>query len=314
MRRSGWAVLAAALLLTGCADLQTGRLLESPGDLPPRARVSGVPFYPQEESYCGPASLAMVLSWSGQRVSQEEVAPTVFTPSREGSFRTDVLGAARRKGRLAVSVRGMRELLAELAGGHPVLVFQNLGLSWIPRWHYAVAIGYDLGRETVVLHTGTREARPVAMDTFERTWARADYWGAVVLPPGELPATAQATPVLEAAVALENLGRLGAAETVYASATERWPGRLGAWIGLANARYARGEKQEAERALRSALERHPRAAEVWNNLAVVLSDLGQSEEAVRAAKKAVRLGGGDDRYRRTLREVSGKDSPAAGRR
>ncbi|HKJ88660.1 MAG TPA: C39 family peptidase, partial [Gammaproteobacteria bacterium] len=97
-------------LLSACAHLQSDQLRQHPGQLPERAKVAGVPFYPQKAHYCGPASLAMVLSWSGRKVDQEEVAPEVFTPGRKGSFRTDVLGAARRQGRLAVPVGTMKGL------------------------------------------------------------------------------------------------------------------------------------------------------------------------------------------------------------
>jgi hypothetical protein len=298
------ALLVVAVLLAGCADLQSDRLLEDPGDLPPKARVAGVPFYAQKAHYCGPASLAMVLSWAGQPVSQEAVAPQVFTPDKKGAFRSDILGAARRRGQLAVVVRGMADLLGELSGGHPVLVFQNLGLSWYPRWHFAVAIGYDLGREDIILHSGTRRSRTVAMDTFERTWARTGYWGMVALPPGQLPVTADATAVLQAAVGLERAGQVAAAARAYAAATKRWPGRLGGWIGLANARYRMGDLQGAAKALRGGLEHHPDSAEAWNNLAVVLGQRGRRQAAVAAAERAVELA--DERsgiYRETLKEV-----------
>ena len=69
----------------------------------------------------------------------------------------------------------LTKILSELRAGHPVLVFQTLGLSWIPRFHYAVAIGYDLSARTLLLHTGRSERRPVSLRLFERTWA---------LPPG----------------------------------------------------------------------------------------------------------------------------------
>ncbi|HKJ70232.1 MAG TPA: PA2778 family cysteine peptidase [Gammaproteobacteria bacterium] len=302
-------LLAAAGLLAGCATLQSDRIREDPGDLPPRAVVSGVPFYAQEAHYCGPASLAMVLSRAGAAVSQDDVAPQVFTPGKEGSFRTDLLAAARRRGYLALTVRGMRDLLAELASDHPVLVFQNLGLSWYPEWHFAVAIGYDLPAGDIMLHTGTREARLLSLDTFEYTWARTGYWGMLVLPPDELPPTADASAVLEAAVGLEQAGRNRAAAQSYAAATRRWPRRLGGWVGLANARYRLGDLNGAEEALRAALDRHPRAAEAWNNLAVVLADRGEKGAAVAAAEKAVELGDAPA-YRRTLREVGG--GPASG--
>jgi tetratricopeptide (TPR) repeat protein len=304
------AVAVAVLLVAGCAGLESERLREDRGGLPAAARVTDVPFQPQQAHFCGPASLAMVLGWAGAEVDQEALAPQVFTPDAEGAFRADVLAAARRRGYLAVEMRGMAQLLGELAAGHPVLVLQNLGLDWLPRWHFAVAIGYDLDAGDLVLHTGTRRARAVALATFERTWDRAGRWGLVVLPPGELPATAGADGVLRAAVGLERAGRQRAAARAYAAARERWPGRLGAWVGLANARYHRGDVAGAEAALRAALDRHPEAPQAWNNLAVVLVELGERAAAIEAARRAIRFGGEETgAYRRTLREVRG-EAPA----
>lgn len=305
-------MMVVAGLLTGCATLQSDRLREDPGDLPPEARVTGVPFYAQKARYCGPASLAMMLSWAGEPVTQDAVAPQVFTPSRDGSFKADLLSAARRRGYLAVPVHGVPDLLAELADRRPVLVFQNRGLSWYPRWHFAVAIGYDLNAETIRLHSGTRKARAMPLDTFERTWARTGYWGMTVTPPGQLPATAEANTVLEAAVVLERSGHYRAAATAFEAAAGRWPGRLGAWIGLANNRYRLGDLEGAAAALDQALERHPRAADAWNNLAMIRAELGRQAEAVRAARRAVELAeqeGGAATYRQTLWQVRHADTP-----
>ncbi|MFA9460781.1 PA2778 family cysteine peptidase [Thiohalorhabdus methylotrophus] len=304
MRRACALLLAA--MLSACAHLESEGLREDSGTLPERSEVVGVPFYPQQEHYCGPASLAMVLSWSGEKVAQEKVAPQVFTPGRAGSFRTDIIAAARRHGRLAVPVRELQGVLAELGAGHPVLVFQNLGLDWWPRWHFAVAIGYDLSRGTVILHTGRTPAREVALATFERTWDRGGSWALVVLPPGDLPAGKGPLDVLEAAVGFERTGKDKASERVYAAVTRRWPGQLGGWMGLGNSRYRRGDLEGAEKAFRGALRQHPRAAAAWNNLAVVLKERGRREAARDAALAAVRFGEEErDTYRRTLEEIGG---------
>ena len=203
------AALAGALLLwalAGCATPETDRLLETPTALPPRAEVSGVPFFPQEKYYCGPAALAMVLSWSGLPVTQEEIAAQVYTPGREGTLQSDMVAGARRHGRLAVPVTRLSDLTAELAAGHPVVVFQNLGFGWFPVWHYAVAIGYDLSSGDLVLHSGLDARRAMPLATFERTWARGDHWALVVLPPEELPAAADEAAVLRARAASSRPG------------------------------------------------------------------------------------------------------------
>lgn len=301
--RTGGALLVAALV--GCATPETDRLLDAPPALPARAEVTGVPFFPQEEYYCGPAALAMVLSWSGLPVTQEEIAAQVYTPGREGTLASDMVAAARRHGRLAVPITRMPDLAAEIAAGHPVVVFQNLGLGWFPVWHYAVALGYDLSSGDLILHSGLDAGRVMPLRTFERTWARADHWGLVVLPPGELPASADEIAVLRAATGLEQAGKAEAAAITYAAAAERWPDSLEAWMGRGNAAYAAGDLDQAEAAFRTAVKRHPNAAAAWNNLAHVLGETGRRAEAVAAAQRAVRLGGPDAAtYRATLREVA----------
>ena len=302
--RSTGALLLVAL--AGCATPQTDRLLDAPAALPPRAEVAGVPFFPQQEAYCGPAALAMVLSWSGLPVTQEEIAAQVYTPGRGGTLQSDVIAAARRNGRLAVPVNRLADLTAELAAGHPVVVFQNLGFGWFPVWHYAVAVGYDLTPGDLILHSGLDARRVTPLGTFERTWARAGHWGLVVLPPGELPASADEITVLRAATGLEQAGKFGAAAAAYAAIAERWPDSLEAWIGRGNAAYAAGDLEQAEDAFRTAVTRHPDAAAAWNNLAHVLGETGRRAEAIAAAGRAVRLGGPDaTTYRATLREVTG---------
>jgi hypothetical protein len=307
-RRAGRTLGALVLgMLVGCATPQTDQLLDQAATgLPPRAEVADVPFFPQEENYCGPAALATVLRWSGLPVTQAEVGAQVFTPGRAGTLRSDMVAAARRHGRLAVPVTGLGDLTAELAAGHPVVVFQNLGLGWFPLWHYAVAIGYDLSSGDLLLRSGPEPRRVTPLRTFERTWARGDHWGLVVLPPGDLPVAADELAVLRAATGLEQAGRHAEAGAAYAAIVERWPDSLEGWLGRGNAAYGAGDLEQAESAFRTAAERHPDAAAAWNNLAHVLSEQGRPADAVAAARRAVRLGGPDGAiYRTTLREVGG---------
>jgi tetratricopeptide (TPR) repeat protein len=204
-----------------------------------------------------------------------------------------------------VPVTGLNALLHEVAAGHPVVVLQNLGLDWYPQWHYAVAVGYDLGAGKLALRSGEERRRIVSLDTFARTWARADGWAIVVLPPDTPPASAPEDSVVLAAAGLERAGRTADAALAYETMVRRWPGSLAALIGLGNARYAAGDPDGAAAAYREALERHPDAAVVWNNLADVLAAKGERDEALVAARRAVALGGPHvDTYRRTLAQIS----------
>jgi hypothetical protein len=301
--------LPALLLLlaaAGCAAPQTARVVESPGGLPRQAEVEGVPFFPQQAYYCGPAALAMTLAWSGLEETPESLAPQVYTPGREGTLAPDIVAAARRKGRLAVELRDLEALLAEVAAGNPVLVFQNLALDWWPQWHFAVVVGYDLDRRTLILHSGTTERLETALDAFERTWERSGYWGLLTLPPDRLPAAVVRGPVLVAAAGLEQAGQYEAAAMAYQSVVRRWPEEPAAWIGQGNAWFALQRFADAEDAFRAAIALRPDAPAAWNNLAYALSRQGRRDEAMAAARQAVALADGEDAvYRDTLEEVSG---------
>jgi tetratricopeptide (TPR) repeat protein len=291
--------------LAGCAAPQATRLIEAPGALPPRAEIAKVPFYPQERYYCGPAALAMVLAWSGLSVTQDDLVAQVYTPGKEGSLRSDVLSAARRNGRLAVEVENLSGVLAEIAAGNPVLVFQNLALDWWPQWHFAVAVGYDLRAGEIVLRSGLDARRVTDLSTFEHTWRRGDYWAMVVLPPTRLPATAGEAAVLRAAAGLERVGRLPEAADAYAAILHRWPDGFSTLMGLGNVRYAMADYRAAEAAFRRAARRHPGRPDALNNLAYALLKQKRRDEAIVVAREAVRMAGAAAApYRATLREIS----------
>ncbi len=305
-RRLG--VVALAVGLAACAATQTEQLLEQPGDLPPQAEIAEVPFFPQERYHCGPAALAMVLAWSGLPVTAEDLVSQVYTPGREGTLRSDILSGSRRNGRLAVEVRQLEALLAEIAAGHPVLVFQNLGLDVLPQWHFAVAIGYDLRGPTLILHSGTEARRSVALATFERTWQRGDFWALAVLAPDQIPVSAGQREVVGAAAGLERAGQLSEAETAYTTALARWPESHDALMGLGNTRFARRNAVGAEVAYRRAIELRPESAAAWNNLAYALKALGRQSEAISAVQRAVALGDPQStRYRDSLEDILDQD-------
>jgi tetratricopeptide (TPR) repeat protein len=302
-QRPGLAALATAGL-AACATPAAVEHAELRPGLPERAEVAGVPFEPQEELWCGPAALAMVLSWSGPRVTQAELAPAVYTSGRAGSLQSDLIAAARRHDRLAIPVADLGGLMTELAAGHPVLVLQNLGLEWWPVWHYAVAVGYDRAAGNLVLRSGSEARQPVPLATFERTWARAGHWGLLTLPPDLLPAGTDPVPSVQAAAALERIGRLAAAGTAYDTILKRWPDDRDALLGRGNVRYAEGDLDGAERAFRQATSSDPANGAAWNNLAQVLFERGRREPALAAARRAVALGGPlEPTYRTTLGQI-----------
>jgi hypothetical protein len=301
-------ILLSGLVLCGplgCVGAQTEQILASRGALPARTEIDNVPFFPQEQYYCGPSSLAMALSWTGLAVTADDLVMAVYTPGREGTFAPDIVAAARRNGRLAVEIHELDDVLAELAAGHPVIVFQNLRLSLFPQWHFAVAIGYDLNERQLILRSGTTRRLVMPLDAFENTWRRADYWALVVLPPDAAPASADPGSWLTAAAGLERASRPQEAQLAYETFLARWPGNRSAQMGRANALFALNRFEGAEQAYRDIVARDPLMAEAWNNLAYALYRQGKRDEAVRAAERAVAIGGeANADYADTLKDVS----------
>jgi tetratricopeptide (TPR) repeat protein len=295
------------LWLAGCAAPQTRALLDSdPQQLPLQAELVAVPFHAQETHQCGPAALAMALNAAGVAVTPQQLVEQVYLPGREGSVQVEMLAATRRNGVLAYPIAPqMQDVLREVAAGSPVVVLQNLGLSWYPLWHYAVVVGYDLPRREIILRSGLTQRQVLPLATFEHTWARSGYWAMLTLPPGNMPQSANESTYIAAAVATEKFISAPQAEAVYAAALQRWPQNLSAHIGQGNAAYAQGDLQRAEQAYRQAAQHHPDSSIAFNNLAQTLADQKRYPEALEYAERAVKLGGAEQAAaRETLRQIS----------
>ncbi|HET98641.1 MAG TPA: bacteriocin-processing peptidase family protein [Desulfurivibrio alkaliphilus] len=288
-------LLLSFLTLAGCSVLGPG----FPDERIVRERVllPDIPFYAQEDYQCGPAALAMLLAWNGEALLLPALTGQVYSPSLEGSLQPAIVAAARRYGYLVYPLDQPEALFGELAAGHPVLVLQNLGLTRMPRWHYAVVIGHDPEQKRIFLHSGRREAMGMSARLFGRTWARAGHWAVVVLPPERLPATAGESSFLAAAVGLEQAGQWSAALLAYQAALERWPDSFGARVGLGNVRYTLADYEGAQRAFRQALLLQPANGAVMNNLALALAAAGYRQEALVVIGQGLEL---DETWRQEL--------------
>jgi hypothetical protein len=317
MLRRAWlaATLALLVLLSGCA-VQTETLRRAPpAGLAPRVELTATPFFPQTEYHCGPAALATVLAGFAREATPARLGDEVFLPARTGTLQIEMIAGARRHGVVATKLPGTLEaLLRELQAGHPVVVLQNLGLSWYPAWHYAVLIGYDLEQGDVYLRSGTTERLALPMRTLEHTWVRAGSWAFVALPPGQWPATADEAAVVEAAVGFERAATPARAVLAYRSALERFGNSLSLQMGLGNALHAAGDRAAAAQAFEDATRLHPASAPAWINLAATRQQLGQRAAALAAARQAAAVADATwaERARALLAsiETQAKDSPS----
>lgn len=240
-----------------------------------RVELESTPFFPQKKYQCGPAALATVLGASSAAATPSALVPLVYLPARHGSLQVEMQAAPRKFGRLSYLLSpNMDSILAELNAGRPVIVLHNYGLPILPRWHYAVVIGYDALRDRFLLRSGTKRRQEWRVRTFMVAWHNGGRWAMVVLRPGETPASANPTLYLEAAADFEHGASAEESRLAFDAAVQRWPSEPVAWIGRGTAQYRLGKLREAARDYAAALRVDSANAGARNNLAQTLLDMG----------------------------------------
>ena len=278
-------------LLSACqTPPQTRQLLRAPPDIADQHLIAQVPFYPQQDYFCGPTTLAEVAGFYDLSTSPDAIAPNTFIPGRQGTLQIEMAAATRQLGMLAyVQPRAtMAQLLSLVAEDIPLIVLQNNSIAWLPQWHYAVVIGYDLDRAEVILHTGVTPNHRLNFGTFERTWQRGNYWLLAMLPPDK--SSAQLEPFLytKASQDLLSTGQTGAGLTALESATQQWPDYWLAYFLLGN-HYFSAQPTVAANWFEQGLPAAQQQAAYLNNYALLLSSLACHEKASDLINQALQL-------------------------
>jgi ABC-type bacteriocin/lantibiotic exporter with double-glycine peptidase domain len=138
-----------------------------------------VPYVAQHKDTCGAASLAMVLRYWSEDVSQDDVAGALVRPELHGIAGSRLAEFARSRGLEAVAYRGdMAQLRDFVAKGRPLIVAWHLGGS---RYHDVVVVGFDDDRGAVLVNDpAAGPSRAVGVRKFEERWAGAGYWTLLV--------------------------------------------------------------------------------------------------------------------------------------
>ena len=248
------------------------------------------PFFPQEEYQCGPAALATVLNAAGVVVEPAGLVDQVYLPTQHGSLQVELLAATRRADRIPYLIEPtLVALRAELDAGRPVLVLQNLGLGFLPVWHYAVVIGIAPASDYVILRSGIERRKQSRAKDFLRSWQMASNWGMVALSPGEMPASTTPRRLLAAVAQAEPMLSILSRKRAYLAALDRWPENITARFGYAHALHAAGELTAAEGNYRAIVNQYPRHAAALNNLAEVVADRGCYTQATAIARRALAI-------------------------
>ncbi len=303
-------IITLTLLLSACfATPQTKQLQKHPLALPTNIEHTHTIFYPQDKYHCGPAALATALDSIKHHYPFSDIVQKVYLPGRKGSLKSDLLSATRRYQLIAYQLKPeLKFLLTELAKGNVVIVFQNLGVKYIPRWHYAVAIGYDLNNNTIILRSGKHKRRVTKFSLFERTWKRSGYWAIVVTPANKIPATATALGwMIALSVYEKDAPNHQSVKQAYRTALKRWPQHSILHLTSANYWYRQKSWHQASLYYRKAVSLDPQNADAWNNFANLQLALNRYQQALISSQKAIRIGGRNlNTYQRTLQEIQQK--------
>lgn len=281
--------LAGFLLLTACQGTpQADKLSEQKlSTIPPSKTIENVPFFPQQDFYCGPTTLAETFNFYGSSITADEVAPGLFIPDKEGSLQLEMIGATRRYGFLPYSEKGSLSQVMQLINDNiPVIVFQNLSIQILPQWHYALVIGYNKENRTFTLHTGLTPNHTMSFELFERTWARANYWFLAPVPPNVSSESMDSFVYTSAAYDLLKIGKTSLALSFLETASSQWPSEWLSYFLLAN-HFVNIDVNTALDWFERGYHVGKFEAAYLNNFAYTLIQSGQYEEAERVLNKGL---------------------------
>ena len=143
--------------------------------------IQNVPFHPQEEFQCGPASLAGVLNYWNIKVSPEEIASEIYSKSTRGTLNIDMPLYVEQRGLNARQYRGSWEdIKSKIDSGYPLIVLVDEGFLIYQKNHFMVVIGY--GEEGLLANSGREQRKFIPVKDFFRSWEKTKFWTLWITP------------------------------------------------------------------------------------------------------------------------------------
>jgi len=137
--------------------------------------IDRVPFYPQEDYQCGPASLAAVLNYWHVDATPEEIARSIYSRSAGGTLNVEMVFYPQEKGLDAFQYSGgLDDLREKIDAGYPLIVLVDYGWSLFQVNHFMVVVGYNDGG--IIVNSGKEEKKFIPEDSFLKAWERTRFW------------------------------------------------------------------------------------------------------------------------------------------
>jgi ABC-type bacteriocin/lantibiotic exporter with double-glycine peptidase domain len=143
--------------------------------------IQNVPFHPQEEFQCGPASLAGVLNHWNIKVSPDEIASEIYSKSVKGTLNIDMGLYVERRGLKARQYHGsLEDIKRKIDSGYPLIVLVDEGFLVYQKNHFMVVIGY--GGEGILSNSGREKHKFIPVKKFLKSWERTKFWTLLITP------------------------------------------------------------------------------------------------------------------------------------
>lgn len=216
----------------------------------------------------------------------------LVTPGKNGTFKADLTAEARKRGLIPITKTYQPRLLVEaLRNDEPVLTLVNLSFNWAPQWHYFAVYGYDTSTESFLVHDGDGGTATIDSETFDKLWARADYWMLTTHETTDMSANwINARDWLDETLTAGSISQdvqLKAAET----GLDRWPSEAAFAFILGDIAYKKADRAAAAKYFELATQIDPTLLAGFYNLAYVQFESEKYAAAEQSAKAGLRLEG-----------------------
>lgn len=198
-----WLVVVLMFGEAGCASVERHDLRQ----LPERVELNGVPFFRGNAYQSGPQVLASMFNEQRIRTTPGLLSKPLKLPESEVALQANMEHLAAEYGLMVYPLdKSLKGLLTQVATGYPVMLRFSDGTVWSES-RYAMLVGYNRTKQTVLLRAGMERRREMSFNTFESAWADAGSWAVLILSPGQLPANVDRARWLKAANELSRAGQ-----------------------------------------------------------------------------------------------------------
>lgn len=281
------AALIISVALSSCAS-QSYKELDSFA-IEPISKQLDIKFYKQLTNECGPVSLFTITQFFNSTHKLEQIKAITYTPSAQGSLKSDMLAASRRLGFAPYKLETLPMALTAITQNYPVLVFQNLGLSFKPNWHYSVLVGFDANAKEVSLHDGKDAYAKQTFKRFANAWERGDKWAYIISPTSRIPSLANYQQVMSNVQVFLDIEDSKNARSLLLEAKKRWPERYEIETSLSNLYFSLKDLKQAQIHAKNAITLAPTLPGLYYNLAYIQLSANQIDAAKRAKEQALKL-------------------------